>query len=99
MSEESKPWWKRAWVWAAAGVSAVVLAVLANLRKQNSTPPTIVVPPPTPVLPPVTLPTTTPTPADDYAKNKVVPNGTPDKAKVSRILLRLQAKDNDPKKG
>lgn len=98
MSDEKTPWWKRTGLWVAAGVTALALAVLEFLRRQKAPPPpTIVVPPPPPVLPPVTLPPVSTTPADDYNNSKVVVSGQPSKEKISKILLRLQAKDDQKK--
>ena len=94
MSEEKAPWWKRFGTWLAAGLAAVALFVVAMAKRQKSAGPPSVAPlPPPPVLTTITIPAVNTQPTMQYNDTKVVPNGTPSKAQVAKILLGLREKD------
>lgn len=94
MSEEKAPWWKRFGLWIAAGLSAVVLFVLAAAKRQKSVDSPAPVPlPPPPVLPTVVIPTVNTQPATQYKETKVVLNGVPSKSRIAKVLLRLRETD------
>lgn len=83
---ENKPWWKRFALWIFAGVSGLVLFVLANQRKPPPPPPM----PSRPPLEPVTLPPGSTTPHGDYTGGKVEP-APPGKTGVKKIIRRLRS--------